>query len=66
VTEDGITIDVRPVQLANALSLILVTEDGITIDVRPVQYSNTLSLILVTEDVPENVTEIRPVQLRNA
>lgn len=37
VTEDGIVMDVSPLQLKNAPVPMLVTEDGIVIKVNPLQ-----------------------------
>jgi hypothetical protein len=47
-TLPGIVTLVRPVQLKNAPSPILVTPSGIVTLVRPVQFQNTPSPMLVT------------------
>jgi hypothetical protein len=48
VTEDGIVIEVRPVQLWKALAPIEVTEDGIVIEVILLLFAKALAAIPVT------------------
>ena len=43
-----------------------VTEEGITMEVRAVHLLNNHSEILSSEEIPANVTEVRPVQSKNA
>ena len=51
VTELGMVMLVKPVQLLNALLPMLVTDEGMVMLVKPVQPLNALFPMLVTEYV---------------
>ena len=60
VTEDGIVMEVKPVQWAKQLPPIDVTEDGIVMEVKPVQPEKEFPSNVVTEE--GIVMEVKPVQ----
>ena len=64
VTELGIVIDVKPLQLLKAPYPILVTEFGIVIDVNLLQFVKAQSPILVTEF--GMVTDVKRLQEEKA
>jgi len=64
VTDDGMTMDVKPIIPWNALAPMLVTDDGIVMDVKPVIPWNALAPMLVTDD--GMTMDVKPVIPWNA
>ena len=57
VTEFGISMEVKPVQLEKAKSPMAVTEFGISMEVKPEHPEKAMALMLVTEKgIPSYVT----------